>query len=96
MVWVESIVCQNCLIRGEDGAEGEALNVRILFSGLDDLVKDCDIYWRALVTARSRMSLYSLSSVSGGPSSTLLCSSESGASGGIDSIGAYHASTSKA
>lgn len=68
----------------------------MLLGGLDDPVKDRDIYWAQSVTNSFTNRVHSLSSVSGENSSALLCSSDSGDSGGIDSIDAYHASISDA
>jgi len=38
MIWLQSILGEDCLICGVDGTEGEGINIGILFGGLDDLV----------------------------------------------------------
>jgi len=43
MIWVESMLCENLVICGEDGAKGEVVNIGGLLRGGNDLVQNFDV-----------------------------------------------------
>lgn len=42
--WINTVLVENIVVGGEDGTEGETVDVRMLFCACYDLMEDVDVY----------------------------------------------------